>query len=124
MIDYGKKNAFSKAMLNCVASQLDASSMRKLNGMFEALDSDGSGRLSVSELALGLQQFGLDQDALDTLVDSLDIDGSGEIEYSEFIAGCLDAHIGLAESALFHAFSVFDLDHDGKISLSELSIML
>ena len=32
-----------------------------------------------------------------------------EVDYSEFIAGCLDAHMGLIESALYHAFHVFDV---------------
>ena len=47
-----------------------------------------------------------------------------EADYSEFIAGCLDAHTDLIESALSHVFHVFDINGDGKISLKELSSIL
>ena len=47
-----------------------------------------------------------------------------EADYSEFIAGCLDAHTDLIESALSHVFHVFDINGDGKISLKELSSVL
>eukprot|EP00438_Fugacium_kawagutii_P024431 Skav202104 [mRNA] locus=scaffold1980:57278:62592:+ [translate_table: standard] len=48
----------------------------------------------------------------------------GYADYSEFIAGCLDAHTDLIESALSHVFHVFDVNGDGKISLKELSSIL
>ncbi len=50
--------------------------------------------------------------------------GLAEADYSEFIAGCLDAHTDLIESALSHVFHVFDINGDGKISLKELSSIL
>lgn len=52
------------------------------------------------------------------------LSGFCEADYSEFIAGCLDAHTDLIESALSHVFHVFDVNGDGKISLKELSSIL
>ena len=66
----------------------------------------------------------LDPDSIEALVDALDMDHSGSADYSEFIAGCLDAHTDLIESALKHVFNVFDVNGDGKISLKELSSIL
>lgn len=124
MVNFGQKSAFSKALLNCVAGQLDTSSLEKLNCTFEALDTDKNGRLSVQELKQGLTTLGLSEDAIESLADSMDVDNNGEVEYSEFVAGCLDAQSQLVDGVLFHAFGIFDVDNDGKISLDELRVML
>ncbi|CAE7372616.1 CPK3, partial [Symbiodinium necroappetens] len=123
MIGFGSKSTFSKAVYLCAASQLDTSKLDDLTAFFEELDADRNGHLSVIEFKNGLRQV-LDPDSIETLVDSLDMDHSGNVDYSEFIAGCLDAHMGLIESALFHAFHVFDVNNDGVISLSELRSIL
>merc|ERR1712232_184573 len=40
------------------------------------------------------------------------------------IAGCLGARTELVDTTLFHAFNVFDINHDGFITLDELRTIL
>ncbi|CAK8991438.1 Calcium-dependent protein kinase 1 (PbCDPK1) [Durusdinium trenchii] len=123
LIGFSKKSTFSKAVYLCAASQMDTSSLDGLNDLFKKLDVDRNGKLSMQEFKEGLRQV-LDPDSIEALVDALDMDHSGSADYSEFIAGCLDAHTDLIESALSHVFHVFDVNGDGKISLKELSSIL
>ncbi|CAJ1411444.1 unnamed protein product [Effrenium voratum] len=123
MVGFSKKSTFSKAVYMCAASQLDASTLEDLNAMFLRLDADRNGSLSVLEFREGLRQV-MEPEAIESLVDALDMDHSGSANYTEFIAGCLDAHSDLVESALAHVFRVFDVNGDGKISLKELSSIL
>merc|ERR1712227_465486 len=111
-------------MLLCVASQLDTTKLEKTTRMFEAMDVDHNGQLSVHEFLQGLQHLGFDHDAVEAIVDSMDIDQSGYVDYSEFVAGCLDARSSVVGDALQHAFNVFDVNSDGVISLEELHTIL
>jgi len=124
MEHFEERSTFGKTVLLCVASQLDAAKLESLNSLFERLDVDGSGKLSVKEITDGLADLGLESSAMGALIDSIDVDHNGTVEYSEFIAGALDARQELVESTLFHAFNAFDINHDGKIARDELACVL
>jgi len=47
-------------------------------------------------------------------------DGTGAINYTEFLAASLDRRAYLREDVCWTAFSVFDLDGDGRISVEDL----
>merc|ERR1719183_506982 len=46
------------------------------------------------------------------------------IDYTEFVASLLQTQGQLVEDVLYHAFHIFDVNHDGGISLDELQSML
>ena len=52
-----------------------------------------------------------------------DLDGDGKIDYSEFIQSAIDHKHLLNKSNLEIAFEMFDLNHDGQISVDELKGM-
>ena len=54
----------------------------------------------------------------------MDSNHNGYIDYTEFIAACLQSYNYLKESHLKSAFSYFDKDNSGTISLEELSSCL
>jgi calcium-dependent protein kinase len=54
----------------------------------------------------------------------LDSNKNGFIDYTEFIAACLQSYNYLKESHLKAAFSFFDKDSSGSISLEELKMCL
>ena len=52
------------------------------------------------------------------------MDQSGEVEYTEFMAGCLNFFDDHLDTMLWQAFTRFDLDGSGKLSVSEIAELL
>lgn len=55
--------------------------------VFAALDRDGDGNLSPSELICGLSDFGVDDMQIEMLFIQLDADGDGQISMEEWLDG-------------------------------------
>lgn len=53
-----------------------------------------------------------------------DIDGNGEIDYSEWLIATINMKNLLTDDKLRYAFSFFDRDGSGQISVDELKIVL
>lgn len=61
---------------------------RKLHGLFQSMDADGSGAISIEELRAGFRSLGasMPDQELNELFTSVDTDNSGEISFEEFRA--------------------------------------
>ena len=57
-------------------------------------------------------------------MEGIDVSGSKRINFSEFIAASLEQRHYATDTALWAAFNVFDYDHSGCISASELAKVL
>merc|ERR1712224_1065392 len=55
---------------------------------------------------------------------SIDTDGSGKIDYTEFLAATMERSVYMKEEKLHAAFSLLDLDGNGRISKDELKQVL
>ncbi|KDP36080.1 hypothetical protein JCGZ_08724 [Jatropha curcas] len=90
--------------------------------MFKTIDTDGSGQITFEELKVGLKRFGanLNESEIYDLMQAADIDNSGTIDYGEFLAATLHLNKAEREDHLFAAFSYFDKDGSGYITLDEL----
>lgn len=87
--------------------------------MFQALDVNGDGSISLDELKVGMgdRENG---DTLYNLLKAADTDNSGQIDYTEFIAATLDAQTYMRDDYLRTAFDIFDKDGSGKIDAEEI----
>ena len=124
-------------VLNIIAEDLMSDSSAEstaffepLRDMFQTVDADSSGDVSVTELIDGLTQQGysLTPSEVEQLVTRMDVNRDGQIDFDEF-ATCLldwqefqdtDRWKGLVE----RAFNKLDLNGDGYISLEEIITLL
>jgi len=123
---YKGANRMKKAALHIIAGQLNDSETKTLRETFTAFDADGNGKLTRDELQQGLEQVGLARtdSQLNALVDAVDDDGSGVIDYTEFIAASINGSKAVNRDVCWTAFSLFDRDGDGEITLSEITQVL
>lgn len=122
------RNMLQKAVLCFMSSRLiSTEEVQELAQVFRALDQSGSGRLSKRELHEGVQRvMGLDLTPKSTsqILGEVDADNSGFIDYSEFLVAAMDKQKLLSTERLKAAFAAFDADHNGKITTTELRMML
>mmetsp|Transcript_13491 Transcript_13491/g.35657 ORF Transcript_13491/g.35657 Transcript_13491/m.35657 type:complete len:497 (-) Transcript_13491:494-1984(-) len=121
------QSLLQRAARQIIATQLDDGQISGLRKAFMAMDSNGNGTLTYDEFRDGLVKAGVqavaDEDLLG-IVSVIDFNHSGVIEYSEFLAAALDRRLYLQEDVCLKAFDVFDVDGDGKISMSEIEEVL
>ena len=100
-----------------------------LRQVFIALDDNGDGKLTETELINGLSILLEKSEAekeVKRLFEIIDVDGNGFIEYEEFLRAGLDkakAKI-LTKDNLETAFKLYDINNRGKINAKELGNVL
>jgi len=117
---------FKKLALQAIARQCDDKLINDMRAVFNKLDTDHDGQLSLEELRTGLEDASLPdlvQD-VDHLFADIDVDGSGAIDYSEFLAAAIDLGQCTRADMCWQAFCVFDRDGDERISRSDLELLL
>nr|UXX22572.1 calmodulin-domain protein kinase 8 [Hevea brasiliensis] len=119
---FSAMNKLKKMALRIIAENLSEEEIAGLTEMFKMIDTDGSGQITFEELKVGLRRFGanLNDSEIYDLMQAADIDNSGTIDYGEFIAATLHLNKVEKEDHLFAAFSYFDKDGSGYITLDEL----
>lgn len=111
-----------KVALNVIAQQLTEAEIGHLRGVFERLDAEGNGVISVNELEQVVQQDGFEnlQEDVVRLLQGIDIDGSNTLNYREFLAATMERNIFIREENIRCAFDYFDLDGNSEITLLNL----
>ena len=110
------------------ADKMTSLSDARIEEIFDTLDADNSGALSLNELGLGLRAAGFapSNAQVEALVSKYDKDGSKTLSRDEFKTLCRNTELPLApkKDDLHQAFRAFDADGSGKISLRELKSAL
>merc|ERR1719440_1232396 len=94
--------------------------------MFQSMDADGNGTLTLSEMKDGLEKNGMKDlvKEMEETMKQLDNDGSGLIDYSEFLAATMSRQVYLQYDYLWQVFKQFDSSRTGKITKDDLSLVL
>lgn len=98
----------------------------KHKNLFKALDKDGDGRLTTSELVEGYAKAGYNykKEEIEQIIQVIDKDNNGYIELEEFISASVDINILLSETNIKLAFETIDIDNSGKITFDEIGAFL
>jgi calcium-dependent protein kinase len=94
--------------------------LKKIRSTFNSIDTDSSGNISIEELKLALEKYGIDED-LEQLMRDLDYNKDGEINFSEFVAATIDWQAYMTHENLKVAFDHFDTESNGEISKNTIS---
>ena len=121
---YKNSNKLKKAVLTFIASRLKEEEVIHLKEIFNSLDVNKDGTLTLEEIKSGIGK--LKDKSLDVqeLFKSIDTDKSGVINYTEFLASTIENKVYLKEDKMFEAFRAFDKDGSGKISKQEIKQIL
>ncbi|CAN8235034.1 unnamed protein product [Cochlearia groenlandica] len=95
----------------------------ELKKVFDQFDSNGDGKISVSELGNVFKSMGTNytETELNQVLDEIDIDRDGYINQEEFAAIC---HSSSTAAEIREAFDLYDQDKNGLISSSEIHKVL
>mmetsp|Transcript_52710 Transcript_52710/g.171398 ORF Transcript_52710/g.171398 Transcript_52710/m.171398 type:complete len:825 (-) Transcript_52710:334-2808(-) len=129
MRNFWRSSLIQKAACSFVA-QMDPAKLAEVRDIFELLDADHSGELTVSELRMGLETAGLGLGVgtegwrkwLEKTFGSEDDPATNckTICYTTFLASALDQRTFEEEDVCWAAFRGFDRDGSGSISAAEL----
>ena len=122
--NYANSNKLRKAVLTYIASRLSEEEIKKIKEVFQSIDVDNDGKLSLEEMKKALSSGEVKFDFNEEIFKQIDTDNSGNIEYTEFISACIEKNIYLNEEKLKEAFKLFDADGSGKISRDEIEKVL
>lgn len=103
---------------NCLSKEI----AHKHKEIFKAIDANGDGRITTSELISGYKNAGLlyTQEEIQAIIKAIDTDHNGYIEMEEFISASVDLNVLLSDSNLKMAFESIDLDNSGAVSFEEI----
>ncbi|XP_059656247.1 calcium-dependent protein kinase SK5 isoform X2 [Cornus florida] len=119
---FSAMNKLKKMALRVIAERLSEEEIGGLKELFKMIDTDDSGTITFDELKDGLRRVGSDlmESEIKDLMDAADIDNSGTIDYGEFLAATVHLNKLEREENLVSAFSFFDKDGSGYITIDEL----
>lgn len=114
-------NMLQKAAITALAWRASDDDTVHLRQIFESIDRDGNGYVTVEELRNAFEQAGVKVGVdLGALAMQAGTDGNDTIEYTEFIAAAIDKRKMIKEEAVWEAFKIFDQDGSGTVTKKEL----
>jgi len=124
--DHSAPKRPSDKSIDWQAHEIQETQINELREIFDGMDTDESGLLSIQELKEGLIKQAL-KEMLPQMTDCLltmDKDGSGGVDYEEFLAAMLSKSLYVQEDLCWAAFQAFDPNGDGDICVHEVHDVL
>ncbi|PUZ71520.1 hypothetical protein GQ55_2G319400 [Panicum hallii var. hallii] len=119
---FSSMNKFKKKALGVVAMNLPVEEIDKYTQMFNTMDKDNDGNLTLEELKEGFRINGqpVPEEEIKMLLEAGDIDGNGTLDCEEFVTVLLHIKKMSNDEYLPKAFKFFDKDGNGFIEMEEL----
>ncbi|CAN7080611.1 unnamed protein product [Brassica oleracea var. botrytis] len=119
---FSAMNKLKKMALRVIAERLSEEEIGGLKELFKMIDTDNSGTITFEELKDSMKRVGseLMESEIQELLQAADVDESGTIDYGEFLAATIHLNKLEREENLVAAFSFFDKDASGYITIDEL----
>ncbi|KAK9805672.1 hypothetical protein WJX72_011131 [[Myrmecia] bisecta] len=126
MRGFAAMNKLKKEALKVIASSMSPEEIAGLRSLFQAMDADRSGTITVEELRESLKKQGsaVSQEEITSLLSNIDVDANGTIDYEEFLAATVNLSQLEKDETLYRAFAYFDTDGSGYITKDELETAL
>ena len=121
---YADAHRFEKVIRHQMATHLTSTELHRLRNVFEKLDADGTGNVSIEAMMKTLKEDAADAKTADTLASidltRFDLDGDGQIDWQEFVAGAMAEHEIYNEDNLEKVFHDADKDKNGTLCQKEV----
>ncbi|KAG7609524.1 EF-hand domain [Arabidopsis suecica] len=97
--------------------------------IFERVDKNKDGKISWDEFAEAIRAFSpsITSEEIDNMFREIDVDGDNQIDVAEYASCLMLGGKGNKEDediVMKEAFDLYDIDGDGKISASEIHVVL
>ena len=105
--EFAKKNALQKEIYYFLAKIHNEKEILNLKQLFNELDTDNSGCLSMVEIRKGFKSLGIDinESDLENIWEGLDFHKDGEVNYTEFLAAMMSTYKFTKEENLWIVFN-------------------
>jgi len=122
MRQFAEMSKFKKRAMQFMAENLSAEEMARMQSLFQRMDVDGNGFISVQEFKDAMSRSGnkVNEQELLEMIKAYDVDESGEIDYAEFITAMSNLNRLNTLENIQKAFRRFDTDGDGTITAEEI----
>jgi len=122
---YADAHRFEKAIRYQMATHMTSAELHRLRNVFERLDTDGTGHVSIGALMETLKKDAADAKTAETLgkidLANFDLDGDGQIDWQEFVAGAMTEHHYHNGDMLEKVFKDADVNGDGTLCANEIA---
>jgi len=120
---FSHADGLAKLALQVIAFSTPPAKLDELRHVFQKMDEDGSGTLSLEEFkkAMALHPE-VPQERVEQIFHDMDIAHHGEVDYNSFLAATVASSKQFQESenSILGAFNVLDTDHDGYIDSKDM----
>jgi serine/threonine protein kinase len=122
---FGQASKFRRAALSMMAWSLSNEERAQVRDYFVAMDQNKQGTITLGELKrVMMDKYHLPEGETMEIFNALDSNNDETIHYSDFLAAMVSNRIGMHGDLLKKAFSKFDTDNSGYITVANLHEVL